>query len=70
MLKAFAQRIGLLLATVAKALNRVAMAEWLAHRTPNHKIVGSSPTKASWLTRNHPTWAMCDDNDVSVHSCH
>ncbi len=26
---------------------RVAMAEWLARRTPNQKIVGSSPAKAS-----------------------
>ncbi len=24
-------------------LRRVAMAEWLARQTPNHKIVGSSP---------------------------
>ncbi len=26
---------------------RVAMAEWLARRIPNHKIVGSSPAKGS-----------------------
>ncbi len=26
-------------------IGRVAMAEWLARRTPNHKIVGSSPAK-------------------------
>ncbi len=28
---------------------RVAMAEWLARRTPNHKIVGSSPAKSQVL---------------------
>ncbi len=32
----------------------VAMAEWLAHRTPNHKTMGSSPAKASWLIKNRP----------------
>ncbi len=41
------------------------MAEWLAGRTPNHKIVGSSPAKASRLIKNHPAWA---DNGASVHS--
>ncbi len=49
------------------------MAEWLACRTPNprgpnHKIVGSSPAKASWLTKNCPAWATGDDNGSSVHS--
>ncbi len=43
---------------------RVAMAEWLAHRTPNHKIMGSSPTKTSWLIKNRPVWVT----GVSVHS--
>ncbi len=38
------------------------MAEWLAPRTPNHKIVGSSPTKTSWLIKNRPAWAMGGDN--------
>ncbi len=27
------------------------MAEWLARRPPNHKIVGSSPAKTSWLIK-------------------
>ncbi len=46
---------------------RVAMAEWLARRTPNQKLLGSSPAKTSWLIRNHPTWATGDDNGASVH---
>ncbi len=33
------------------------MAEWLAHRTPNHKIVGVSAAKTSWLIKNCPAWA-------------
>ncbi len=37
------------------------MAKWLASWTPNHKIVGSSPTKATWLIKNHPAWATGDD---------
>ncbi len=44
------------------------MAEWLACRTPNHKIVSSSPAKASWLIKNHPAWATGGDNGASVHS--
>ena len=47
---------------------RVVMAEWLGGQTPNHKIVGSSPTKASRLIKNHPAWATGDDNGASVHS--
>ncbi len=47
---------------------RVAMAEWLARRTPNHKIVGSSPAKASQLIKNRPAWATGGDNGASVHS--
>ena len=43
------------------------MAEWLARQTPNHKIVGSSPAETTWLIKNHPTWAMGDDNGASVH---
>ncbi len=38
------------------------MAEWLAHHTPNHKIVGLSPAKASRLIKNRPAWATGDDN--------
>ncbi len=44
------------------------MAEWLARRTPNHKIVGSSPAEATWLIKNRPAWATGDDNGASVHS--
>ena len=44
------------------------MAECLARQTPNHKIVGSSPAKTSWLIKNHPAWAMGGDNGASVHS--
>ena len=44
------------------------MAKWLLRRTPNHKIVGSSPAKASQLIKNHPVWATGDDNGASVHS--
>ncbi len=44
------------------------MAEWLAHQTPSHKIVGSSPAKASRLIKNCPTWATDGDNGASVHS--
>ncbi len=44
------------------------MAKWLARRTPNHKIVGSSAAEAIWLIKNHPTWATGDDNGASVHS--
>ena len=41
--------------TVGKLLSRVAMAECLARRTPNHKIVGSSPAKkASRLIKTVP----------------
>ena len=47
---------------------RVAMAEWLAHRTPNNTTMGSSPTKTSWLIKKHPVWATGDDNGASVHS--
>ena len=44
------------------------MAKWVARRIPNHKIVGSSPTEATWLIKNHPAWATGDDNGASVHS--
>ncbi len=47
---------------------RVAMAEWLARPTPNHKIVGSSHAKTSWLIKNRPAWATGGDNGDSVHS--
>ncbi len=43
------------------------MAKWLACQTPNHKIMGLSPTKTSWLTKIHPVWATGDDKGVSVH---
>ena len=33
---------------------QVAMAEWLARRTPNHKIVGLSPAKTGWLIKTVP----------------
>ncbi len=36
---------------------RVAMAESLARRTPNHKIVGSSPAKSQSAHQNRPAWA-------------
>ncbi len=45
---------------------RVAMAEWLARRTPNHKIVGLSYAKAVWLIKNRPAWAMGDNYGASV----
>ncbi len=44
------------------------MAEWLARLTPNHKIVGSSPAKASRLIKNRPVWATGGDTGASVHS--
>ena len=44
------------------------MAEWLARRTAIHKIVGSSPAKASRLIKNCPAWATGGDNGASVHS--
>ncbi len=44
------------------------MAEWLARRTPNHKIVGLSPNKTSCLIKNRPAWATGDDNGASVYS--
>ena len=47
---------------------RVAVAEWLARRTPNHKIVGWSPAKSSRLIKNRPAWATGDNNGASVHS--
>ena len=47
---------------------RVVVAEWLARRTPNHKIMGLSPAKATWLIKNHPAWAAGDDNGAMVHS--
>ncbi len=43
------------------------MAEWLSRRTPNHKIVGSSPAKTSWLIKNRLAWATGGDNGASVH---
>ncbi len=44
------------------------MAQWLARRTPNHKIVGSSPTKSQSAHQNCPVWAVGGDNGASVHS--
>ena len=38
---------------------RVAMAEWLARRTPN---------QTSWPIKNRPVWATGKDNRASVHS--
>ena len=48
--------------------SQVAMAEWLACQTPNHKIMGSSPTKTSWLMKKRPAWTTGDYNGASVHS--
>ena len=48
--------------------SRVAMAEWLARRTPNHKIMGSSPAKSQSAHQNLPVWAASGDNGASVHS--
>ena len=45
---------------------RVAMAEWLARRTP--KIVGSSPAKSQSAHQNRPVWVAGGDNGASVHS--
>ncbi len=47
---------------------RVAIAEWLARWTPNHKIVGSSPAKSQSAHQNRPVWATGGDNGASVHS--
>ncbi len=47
---------------------RVAMAEWLARRTPNHKIVGTSPAKSQSAHQYRPVWAAGGDNGASVHS--
>ncbi len=44
------------------------MAEWFAHWTPNQKIMGLNPAKASCLFKNCPIWATCEDNGASVHS--
>ncbi len=44
------------------------MAEWLARRTPNHKIVGSSLAKRQSAHQNRPVWATGGDNGASVHS--
>ncbi len=44
------------------------MTEWLARRTLNHMLVGSSPAEATWLIKNRPAWATSDDNGASVHS--
>ncbi len=41
------------------------MAEWLARRTPNHKIVGSSPPKSQSAHQNRPVWATSSDNGAS-----
>ena len=39
------------------------MAEWLARKTLNHNIMGSSPAQGSWLIN-----ATGEDNVASVHS--
>ncbi len=44
------------------------MTEWLARRTPHHKIVGSSPAISSRLIKNRPVWPTGDDNGASVHA--
>ncbi len=45
------------------------MAEWLARRTPNHKIVGSRQRPCSKQAhQNCPAWATGGDNGASVHS--
>ncbi len=48
--------------------SRVAMAEWLARRTPNHKIAGSNPAKSQSAHQNRPAWATLGDNGASFHS--
>ncbi len=47
---------------------QVAMALWLVHQIPNHKIMDSSPAKTSWLIKKCPARAMGGDNGASVHS--
>ncbi len=47
---------------------RVAMAEWLVRRTPNHKIVGSRPAKSQSAHQNRPVWAAGGDNGALVQS--
>ncbi len=44
------------------------MAEWLARRTPNHKIVSSIPPNPVGSSKNRPAWAKGGDNGASVHS--
>ncbi len=44
------------------------MAEWLARRASNPKIMGSSSIKASRLIKNNPAWATGDNDGASVHS--
>ncbi len=44
------------------------MAEWLARRTPNHKIVGSSPAESQSAHQIRPAWATGGDNCASVYS--
>ncbi len=46
----------------------VAMAEWLARRTPNHKIVGFESRRSHLADQNHPMCAAGGDNGASVHS--
>ncbi len=43
-------------------ISRIAMAEWLARWTLNHKIVGSSPAKSQSAHQNRPVQATGDDN--------
>ncbi len=43
--------------------------EWFASRTPNHKIVGSSPPKSVASSKTVPRGLRRgDDNGASVHS--
>ncbi len=46
--------VSLLPDTYQHNFKRVAMAEWLARQTPNHKIVGSSPAKSQSLIKTAP----------------
>ncbi len=44
------------------------MAEWLAHQTSNHKIVGLSPTEATRLSKKSSRVGYGDDSGAPVHS--
>ncbi len=45
---------------------RLLMAEWLAHRTHIHEIVGCIPAYGRWRIKKPPAWATGDDNGSTV----